>query len=166
MEGDSKDMKEIKVIVFQGNLAELAKSSMSDVVLKERFSREQGYTVQDFSYTCRRSRDEVCTAFGEAEDVEVDFTICVMSTEQPLFYEKLKDMGNDSYSFVYNAVFEDNRLKYYDNALMVDGYVVDIEEYAANNSNQALMRVKLLARELTYVQHDGSNMSINISNNK
>ena len=32
MEGEQNDMKEIKVMVFSGNLAELAKSEMKDVV--------------------------------------------------------------------------------------------------------------------------------------
>lgn len=164
MEGEGNDMKEIKMMVFSGNLAQLAKSAMNDVVLKDRFSKDQGYTVQDFSYNCQRKRDLVGMAFGEAEGVVVDFTIRVMSTEQSLFYEKLKELGNDYYSFLFNAVFEGNRLKYFDNAMMVDGYVVDVEECAANDENQALMHVKLLARELYYIQHDGNGMSINISN--
>ena len=45
MEGEEKDMKEIKVMVFAGNLAEFAKSDMRDVVLNDRFAKEQGYTV-------------------------------------------------------------------------------------------------------------------------
>ena len=164
MEGENTDMKEIKVMVFAGNLAKMAKSGMSDVVLKDRVSNDQGYTVQDFSYACQRCRDEANTAYGAIEGVVVDFTIRVMITEQTLFYEKLKDLSNDYYSFVYNAVFEGGRLKYYDNAFMVDGYVVDVEECASNDDNQALMHVKLLARELVYVQHDGNGMAINISN--
>jgi hypothetical protein len=48
--------------------------------------------------------------------------------------------------------------------MMVDGFVVDVEECAANDKSQALMHVKLLARELIYIHHDGSNLSINISN--
>ena len=34
MEGEQNDMKEIKVMVFAGNIAELAKSSMRDTMLK------------------------------------------------------------------------------------------------------------------------------------
>ena len=49
MEGENTDMKEIKVMVFAGNLAKMAKSGMSDVVLKDRFSKDQGYTVQTLS---------------------------------------------------------------------------------------------------------------------
>ncbi len=37
MEGEATDMKEIKVMVFVGNLEELVKSSMKDAVLSERF---------------------------------------------------------------------------------------------------------------------------------
>jgi hypothetical protein len=164
MEGEQNDMKEIKVMVFAGNIAELAKSSMRHTVLKDRFSQQQGFTVQQFSYGCERKRDDIGTAYGVTAGVEVDFTIRVMSNDQILFYDKLKDLGADHYSFIFNGTFENGQLKYYDNAIMVDGYVVDINEHAANNSQQALMRVKLLAREVTYIHHDGSGLSINISN--
>ena len=164
MEGEDIEMKEIKVMVFAGNLAELVKSSMSDAVLKDRFSKSQGYTVQQFSYSCERVRDQVGTAYGETQGVVVDFTVRVMTTEQTLFYEKLKDLGADYYTFIFNGVFDHDRLKYYDNAMMADGFIVDVEECAANDNSQALMHVKLLTRELTYIHHDGSGVSINISN--
>ena len=164
MEGEQNDMKEIKVMVFSGNLAELAKSAMKDVVLKNRFQQQQGYTVQQFSYACKKQRDEAGTTFGVNAGVVVDFTIRVMTNDQTLFYDKLKDLGADHYSFVFNGIFEKGYLKYYDNAITVDGYIVDVEETASNDSNQALMHVKLLARELAYIHRDGSGLSINISN--
>ncbi len=164
MEGEHDDMKEIKVMVFAGNLAALAKSSMRDAVLKDRFSQQQGYTVQQFSYACERRRDETGTIFGVNAGVEIDFSIRVMSNDQTLFYDKLKDLGSDHYSFVFNGTFENGQLKYYDNAIMVDGYVVDVKEQATNDSHQAIMRVKLLARELIYVHRDGTGLTINISN--
>ena len=164
MEGEQNDMKEIKVMVFSGNLAALAKSEMKDVVLKNRFQQQQGYTVQQFSYACKKQRDEAGTTFGVSSGVVVDFTIRVMTNDQTLFYDKLKDLGADHYSFVFNGTFENGKLKYYDNAIMVDGYVVDVEETAANDHNQALMHVKLLARQLSYIHHDGNGLNINISN--
>ena len=163
MEGEQNDMKEIKVMVFAGNLTELVKSSMRDSVLKDRFSQQQGYTVQQFSYSCEKRRDEVGTTFGVNAGVEVDFTVRVMSNDQTLFYDKLKDLGAEYYSFIFNGTFDNGRLKYFDNAITVDGYVVDIDEHAANDCSQALMRIKLLARELTYIHRDGSGLSININ---
>ena len=74
-------MKEIKVMVFSGNLAELAKSEMKDVVLKNRFQQQQGYTVQQFSYACKKQRDEAGTTFGVSSGVVVDFTIRVMTND-------------------------------------------------------------------------------------
>ena len=106
MEGEQNDMKEIKVMVFSGNLAELAKSEMKDVVLKNRFQQQQGYTVQQFSYACKKQRDEAGTTFGVSSGVVVDFTIRVMTNDQTLFYDKLKDLGADHYSFVFNGTFE------------------------------------------------------------
>lgn len=164
MEGEQNDMKEIKVMIFAGDLAALTKSSMSDVVLRDRFSQQQGYTVQQFSYSCERKRDETGTTYGVNAGVVVDFSIRVMRNDQTLFYDKLKDLGADRYSFIFNGSFVNGQLKYYDNAIMVDGYVVDVEEHASNDSQQAMMRVKLLARELTYIHHDGSGLIINISN--
>ena len=164
MEGEYIGMKEIIVMVFAGNLVEMIKSSMNNAVVIDRFSKSQGYTIQQFSYSCERVRDQVGTAFGETQGVVIDFTVRVMTTRQTLFYEKLKDLDADYYTFVFNGVFEDDRPKYCDNAMIVDGFIVDVEESAANDNNQALMHVKLLARELTYIHHDGSELSINISN--
>ena len=109
MEGEQNDMKEIKVMVFSGNLAELAKSEMKDVVLKNRFQQQQGYTVQQFSYACKKQRDETGTTFGVSSGVVVDFTIRVMTNDQTLFYDKLKDLGADHYSFVFNGTFENGQ---------------------------------------------------------
>ena len=156
-------MKEIKVMVFEGNLAELARQGLGNAVLQDRFAQQKGFTVQQFAYTCAISRDEVRTVYGQAESVVVDFSIRVMRAEQTLFYEKLKDLASSHYSFVFNGVFDNGWLKYYDNAITVDGFVVDVEEKASNDKQQALMFVKLLARQLTYVHRDGSELVLDIS---
>ena len=158
-----EDMKEIKVMVFAGNMAEFIKTSYNDVVLADRFAQSKGYTVQQFSYNCERNRDAANTVYGQAHHVIVDFTLKVMEEDQVLFYEKLKENGSDYFSFVFNAVFDNGRFKYCDNAITVEGFIVDVEELAANDSNQALMRVKLLAREFTYVRKDSEHLLLTVS---
>lgn len=163
-EVDNSSMKEIKVMVFNGNLAQYVKTSKDDNPLKYRFAQNKGFTVQQFSYNCEMSRDSVNSIYGQTGNLVVDFSIRVMSNEQSLFYEKLKELGSDSYSFVFNGIFDNGQLKNFDNAMMVDGFVVDVEETASNNDSQAIMNVKLLAREITYVHKDGRELIMNISN--
>lgn len=157
-------MSQIKVIVFNGNLAEYAKLTTDNAILQNKFTKDKGYTVQQFSYNCEMSRDTVNTIYGQTGNVIVDFDIRVMNNDQSLFYGKLKELGSDMYSFVCNGVFEDGKLKSFDNAIMVDGFVVDVDEVGSNNSEQALMNVKLLARQIIYVHKDGRQLVLNISN--
>ena len=160
-----QDMKEIKVMIFSGDLARFADSSFNDVVLKDRFAQSKGFTIQQFSYNCELSRNEVNTVYGQSGNVIVDFSIRVMRNDQILFYEKLKELAADRFSFVFNGSFDNGQFKDFDSAIVVDGYVVDVEEHAANDEQQALMTVKLLARELTYVHKSGTHLVLNISNN-
>ena len=104
------------------------------------------------------------TLYSQTGNVIVDFAIRVMNNDQSLFYGKLKDLGSDVYSFVCNAVFEKDVLKSFDNAVMVDGFVVDVDEAASNDASQARMNVKVLARQISYVHKDGSQLVLNISN--
>ena len=156
-------MSEVKVMVFNGDLAKFVKEP-DNVVYKNCFLLEKGYVVQKFSYNCEMNRDTVNTVYSQTGNVVVDFTIRVMNNDQSLFYGKLKDLGSDMYSFVCNAVFEDGVLKSFDNAVMVDGFVVDVDEAGSNDASQARMNVKVLARQISYVHKDGNQLVLNISN--
>jgi hypothetical protein len=159
-------MSEIKVMVFNGNLAKCVKSPSNNIIYQNSFLQEKGYTVQQFSYNCEMNRDTVNTIYGQTGNVIVDFVIRVMNNEQSLFYGKLKDLGSDVYSFVCNAVFENGKLRSFDNGIMVDGFVVDVDEAGSNDASQAQMNVKLLARQISYVHRDGSQLDLNISNHE
>lgn len=163
MAEDQQDMKEIKVMVFGGDMAEFVKTSYNDVVMADRFAQSKGYTVQQFSYNCEMSRDTANSVHGQASDVIVDFTLRVTMDDQVLFYEKLKENGSDHFSFVFNAVFDNGRFKYCDSAITVEGFVVDVEELASNDHHQGLIRVKLLAREFVYVRKASEHLVLNIS---
>ena len=156
-------MSEVKVMVFNGDVARFCKSSDNEAY-KNLFKIDKGYAVQQFSYHCEMNRDTVNTVYSQTGNVIVDFAIRVMNNDQSLFYGKLKDLGSDVYSFVCNAVFEKDVLKSFDNAVMVDGFVVDVDEAVSNDASQARMNVKVLARQISYVHKDGSQLVLNISN--
>ena len=163
---DDRNMKEIKVLVFNGDIAQLTQSSFSDTVVGDQFTQTKGYTVQQFHYQCCLHRDTMGTVHGQTENVLLDFTIRMMDNDQMVFYEKLGELSADLYSFVFNAVFDGGQLKNYDNAIMVDGFVVDVEEAGSNDDRQATMHVRLLARELHYIHKGSANLVLNISKEK
>ena len=83
-------MREIKVMIFRGDIAKLSESNFQDVVQQDAFRRSNGSAVQQYQYTCAMQRDRVGTVFGDPESVTFDFSVCVMKTGQNLFYEKLR----------------------------------------------------------------------------
>lgn len=155
-------MREIKVMIFRGDIAKLSESNFQDVVQQDAFRRSNGSAVQQYQYTCAMQRDRVGTVFGDPESVIFDFSVCVMKTGQNLFYEKLQDNGTDQYSFVFNAIFDDDKLQSFDQAIMVEGYIVDVEEAGSNDNEQATIQVKLLASNLTYIHKNNDKLTLSI----
>lgn len=155
-------MREIKVMIFRGDIAKLSESNFRDVVQEDAFRRSNGMAVQQYQYTCAMQCDRVGTIYGDPQSVTFDFSVCVMKTGQNLFYEKLQDNGTDQYSFVFNAVFENDKLQSFDQAIMVEGYIVDVEEAGSNDNEQATIRVKLLASEMTYLHNNNDKLTLSI----
>ena len=60
-------------------------------------------------------------------------------------------------------MFERDKLKAFDNAIMVEGYIVEVEECGSNEEEQALIKVKLLASELTYLHKNNEELILTIS---
>ena len=156
-------MREIKAIVYQGNIVRLAQTNYSDSVQAEAFQRNNGMAVQQFAYNCSMQQDNAGVVYGMPSHVLMDFTVCVMQAQQNIFYEKLMEKSTEQYSFLFNAVFERDKLKAFDNAIMVEGYIVEVEECGSNEEEQALIKVKLLASELTYLHKNNEELILTIS---
>ena len=156
-------MREIKTIVYQGDIVRLAKSNFTDSVQADAFQRANGRAVQQFAYRCARQQDKAGTVCGEPQNVVIDFTICVMQATQNVYYEKLLDQSAERFSFLFNAEYENDKLKDYNNAIMIEGYIVDVEECGSNENEQAMIRVKILASELTYLHKNNDQLTITIS---
>ena len=156
-------MREIKVTVYQGDIVCLAESNFNQAVQSDAFRRPNGMAVQQYCYRCAMQQDSAGTICGQPHNVVIDFTVCVMQGQQNIFYQKLMDQATERFSFLFNALFENDRLKTFDNAVMVEGYITDVEEYGSNDNEQAVMRVKLLATELTYLHKNSETLTLSIS---
>lgn len=120
--------------------------------------RSSCITLQQFDYSCGRTRDELGMPYNDTGSIVLQFTIKAADSDGNgrVFYERLRSVDSYSYSFVFNATFDsDKRLSGYEDAMTAEGYVVEVEEiysssFATGSEEQMLMKVKLIVREITY----------------
>lgn len=150
-------------------MATLYSNELKAVVLQENFldnplnvMKEKCQTVQHFEYCCEHSRNETGNLYGSSEPTLLTFTVRVTSMRQTgSFFSSLASNDHFCFSFIFNATFGANqRLANYDDGMVVDGYVVNIDEVSSqkideNGENtQPLLRVKILVRSVTYLGGD------------
>lgn len=122
------------------------------------------FTVQHFSYECHRRRNGAGFPYGPTVPSFLVFTVKVASDDSgKVFYERMQENGTFSYSFLFNASFNEMRsLSEYQDALVATGYIVDLEELYESaplgdgTSEQMLIRAKLLISNLAYVGRDNT----------
>ena len=138
----------LRAVLFPGN-----------VDADERnISKEKSLAVQHFSYSFARSRNDAGFPYGPTLPTELSFTLRLMGPDDAkLYYSRLKDNTPYTYTFLFNATYNSNmRLENYDDALVVDGFVVDVEDCfntasaADGSTEQMLLKVKLLVNSFTY----------------
>jgi hypothetical protein len=120
--------------------------------------KSQCFTVQDFSYECCRNRNDAGFPYGNTLPSTLKFTVRLQSPDSgKLFYQQMKENALFYYTFFFNATYGDfNRLKSFEDAMVVKGYVVDIEEQydcqvaADGKPNQMLISVTLLLGSVIY----------------
>lgn len=124
--------------------------------------KENCLTVQNFDYRCEHKRNASGEVYGPIEPVILTFSIRVNSPKHAkVFYQNLLSNSYFNYSFLFNATFNTNqRLASYDDGMVVNGYVVSVEENFSTGKNvtgedeQILLDVKILARSVTYLGHE------------
>lgn len=127
--------------------------------------RENCMTVQHFDYQCVRKRNSSGATYGPTEPVILKFTVRVGSPmDARLFCRYLISNVPENYSFLFNATFNANqRLSNYEDGMVVNGYVVSVEENYSSNKNitgeeeQILLEVKILTRSVTYMGREEQN---------
>ena len=132
-----------------------------------RVSQEKCLTLQHFDYKCQRSRNEEGIPYGSTVSVTLNCTIRTTCDLQ-VYYDRLKSNSPYTYTFVFNAIFDTQKcLSDYEDAMIVSGYIIDIEENfdSATNENgedeQMLINIKILLSNITYVGKN-SNKTLSI----
>lgn len=113
-------------------------------------SQSNAYTVQHFSYECRRDRTAAGEPFGPTLQSFMDFTIRVSSRESAkLFFERLYINQPFPYSFLFNATFNGVRkLSECEDAMVARGYIVSAREVF---DSQMLLQVRILLSRIDYL---------------
>lgn len=125
-------------------------------------TRDQCMTVEKFQYHCERKRDSYGHTYGASDPVELTFCVRINSADQAQpFYQQLTEEEHDVVSFLFNATFSDTkRLSGYDEAMAVEGFIVDIQEVfhsaalSTQDEEQVLLRARMLVRSIIYVAQD------------
>ena len=114
--------------------------------------KENCLTVQHFDYECEHKRNDSGEVYGATKPVILEFSIRVNSPRHArMFYRRLISNEHFCFSFLFNITYGANeRMSGYDDGMVVDGYVVHVEEtfaiIAINNklvaSDICLTRIK------------------------
>ncbi len=128
-----------------------------DFTEMKRIAQEKCLTVQHFDYKCQRCRNEEGVPYGSTVSVILSCTIRTVNSLQS-YYDNLKSNNPNTYTFVFNAVFdEQKKLSDYEDAMIVAGHIIDIEEEFNSTRNedgeseQIQFNVKILLSCITYV---------------
>lgn len=153
---------ELKAVILTEDILEMEMNTTQDKCM----------TVQRFNYNSRRKRDYTGATYGLSDPVLLDFSIRVNSPAHTKpFYSHLADGNNFSLSFIFNAVFNPlRRLTEYDDAMVVNGYVVNISEdfqgsMLGSDDEQISLKVSILVRNITYLGKDLNKTITFINNN-
>lgn len=148
---------ELKAVVVMDNFLDNPRN-----ILKENC-----LTVQHFNYECVHKRNDSGEIYGAVNPVILDFVIRANSPRHArAFYKELVSNEHNNFSFLFNVTYNENqRLDTYEDGMVVNGYIVHIEEEYSSRSNQAgsstqiELHVKLLARSVTYLGADNNYQS-------
>ena len=156
-------------------MAALYSNELKAVVVMENFlenplnvMKENCMTVQHFNYECEHKRNEAGEIYGSINPVMLEFTVRVNSPRQArAFYKELVSNEHSNYSFLFNVTYNENqRLNTYEDGMVVNGYIVHIEENYTTaaqqdgSNTQIELSVKLLSRSVTYLGADNNYKSI------
>ena len=146
---------ELKAVVVTEDLIEMPAN-----ILKENC-----LTVQKFDYDCVRKRTQKGGVYGAINPVILSFSIRVNNQLHALrFIKAIASNLTATLSFLFNTTFDPRmRLKDYEDGMVVNGYVVGLEEIYKTDSNesgefhQMLLNVKMLISTVTYLGNEENN---------
>lgn len=145
-------MNELKAVVTMCNILEGEKS----------ITRDNCMSVEHFDYRLERKRDYNGRTLTGNEPTFLNFSVRINAAEQAKpFYDQMTKQDNATWTFLFNASYSDTkRLTDYYEAMVVDGYVVDIQEDFRSailndpDEQQVILRARVLTRSITYIGQD------------
>lgn len=121
-------------------------------------TRRQYVTVQSYNYKFNRNINAYGRAYGNSSGGLVTVSMRVSSGYIfKEFYERLKSNEPGMFSFVFNPFYDDNgALSDYDGAIIVNGYVVSLDERydrssADEDGEQMCLEMEILIAGVSYV---------------
>lgn len=122
-------------------------------------SKENGYIIQYYNYHLGRTRDTFGFPYGPTLQTIFKAVVKLPSMEKcKVFYEQLQTSEQHTFSFVFNASYDENNcLKDWDNAMIVNAYVVGIDEnYKSFDEGYVQIEIELLVSSIIYKGSDSS----------
>lgn len=125
-------------------------------------------TLQHFNYQCSRRRTDDGIPYGPTVPSYIDFTVRVTDKAQgKAFFERVGLNKSFRYSFLFNASFASKKkLSDYEDAMVITGYLVEMEEFydqprnPEEYSEQLLLHCRLL---LCSIDYQGSKDSLTLT---
>lgn len=155
-------------------MATLLSNELKAVVVPDNFLdnpinvlKENCLTVQHFDYQCEHKRNDSGEVYGATKPVILQFTIRVNSPRHArTFYRRLISNEHTCFSFLFNITYGANeRMTNYDDGMVVDGYVVHVEETYSTKieedggDKQMLLNVTLQVRSVIYLGRENNYQS-------
>lgn len=151
-------------------MATLLSNELKAVVVPDNFLdnpinvlKENCLTVQHFDYECEHKRNDSGEVYGATKPVILEFSIRVNSPRHArMFYRRLISNEHSCFSFLFNITYSANeRMSGYDDGMVVDGYVVHVEEtYTTkvddNGDKQMMLNVTLQVRSVIYLGRENN----------
>ena len=146
---------ELKAVVVMENFLDNPKN-----ILKENCM-----TVQHFNYECVHKRNDAGEIYGAINPVTLEFVVRINSPRQAkAFYKELVSNEHCHFSFLFNVTYNDNqRLSNYEDGMVVNGYIVGVEENYNSMKDQEgidkqmLLDVEILVRSTIYMGREEQN---------
>jgi hypothetical protein len=136
---------QLKAVLFLGDITE-------GIPMRQ----QEGLTVQHFDFNCFRPRNNIGVPYGPSNASLMQITLKTVSADgYKELYDRLQSDELYHFSVVFNASFDEFKLlKEYGDAMMVVGYIVEIEEEfdTVDKPKQGMMlSMKILLHTLSMV---------------
>lgn len=106
----------------------------------DNFLMDRVVTVQRWDYDLHRSLNEVATPYGDSVSVIMNITFKISERiNAKLFLQHLNSNEVYDYSILFDAVYEDSRLKSFEKGMVLRGFVVDVVEHYDDTIDNALL---------------------------